>query len=172
MIRMSFKEWLLREASAYPEHFLMSTLKHMEEFQFQSLPLTGFGRAPKFKVTGDILNDLNRLADFDTAYLDSIYRDMNKTNIYKGNNEVLRTLYGRFRQIKEAGESLGGARSASQIEQSLGSAEELIDNAANALDELGHHKLAEFYARAGSVAMAAKEYAIATYSREALLKGK
>lgn len=148
------------------ESFLIAALQRMAEFS--ELPTTKYGGKPKFKFTGDLVNDLNRLADVDTAYLDDLYTEMNNTGLYSGNNEVLRTLHGRFRDLKRESEG-GGARTAEQIEQTLGDVETQIENASAALDELGHHSLAEFYARASSVALAAKEYAVAHYSRDGRL---
>jgi hypothetical protein len=157
---------LYQETQQYDKtlSFLMATLRQAAE-RCATLPPSKYGVVPKLKITDDIDRNLYELGSIDTTYLDDLYTDMNATGLYRGNNEVLRTLYNQFRTIKQESAS-GGARSAARIEQAMSGIEETIEGAYLALDELGHHRLAEFYAGASSIALAVKEYVIAHYSRE------
>jgi len=151
-----------QDPKAKAQSNLSASLRHMSEFQ--GLPKTGYGTsAPQFKPTGDIGKDLERLADTDTSYLDHLYSGMNATGKYQGNNEVLRELSNAYQQIRRESES-GGARSAEQISKRFDGVAKQIEDAAAALDEMGHGTLAEYYARALTVAESAKEHAIANYA--------
>jgi hypothetical protein len=122
-------------------------------------------RAPTIRLTGDMERDLFRFGDVDTHYLDTLYSKMNQTGLYRGNNEVFRSLHNTFNSVKEAADS-GAPLPADQVAARFDNRAKMFDDAAAALSELGHGKLAEFYAGVGGgLAENAKQYALEKLAR-------
>jgi uncharacterized damage-inducible protein DinB len=160
----AFAEWLLIREFAYDDMFLANAFSRVAE-KLPTLPPAEYGKV-RIRFTGNLEQDLNALADVDTAYLDKLYREMNKTGRYSGNNEILRRLYTKFLEIKSSHDQ-GVPMQAAQIETQLGRIEDALESASLALDQLEHTELAEFYGGpCSTLAMAVKQYAVKHLSQK------